>query len=68
MPLFKLRCPACGAINNDVYLTKAEDSEKEGCLSCGHKGLERVPSRSSFRLHNGKVGGFTNNSSKVTGG
>lgn len=63
MPIYDLRCEHCGVTIIDRYVKKAADVPNQVCI-CGRKGMKKKPSRSSFRLHNLKTGGFTNTSSK----
>lgn len=65
MPIYDLRCKKCRGLMRDQYLPITASLDEIECAHCGHRGVERVPVRSSFRLHNERCGGFTNNSSKT---
>jgi putative FmdB family regulatory protein len=66
MPIYVIHCLDCGAVTEEYFPTI--DVTKWRCMKCGSDKMEKLPARSSFRLHNGKVGGFTHNSGEVTGG
>jgi len=65
MPIYAHRCPICGRYK-EVFSTMGKRDNPETCV-CGTK-MERIPAQSSFRLHNDRCGGFTNNSGSVSGG
>lgn len=66
MPLYVYHCLTCG--HKAEYYFPTIDVTKWRCEVCGSNAGEKLPAPSSFRLHNDKVGGFTNNSGSVTGG
>lgn len=65
-PIYILHCGDCGYASESFFpTTKIEDWK---CEKCGGVHYTKLPASSHFRLHNGKVGGFTSNSSKASGG
>lgn len=68
MPIYAFNCtnPECG-LSFEQTLPIDQRDQIVCCPECGHLS-ERVPAPSTFRLHNGKVGGFTKNSGSVSGG
>jgi putative FmdB family regulatory protein len=63
MPIYIIHCLDCGRIAEEFFPTI--DVTKWKCQACGSDKKEKLPARSSFRLHNEKCGGFTHNSSKT---
>lgn len=67
MPLYDFNCSGCSAVFRDIFVPRAEDAETLTCPMCGGK-LNKLPSRCSFRLKAGGVGGFAKPNSEITGG
>lgn len=63
MPIYVMHCLDCGF--TDEYLFLTHDISKWKCSRCRGNKYEKIPARSSFRLHNEKTTGFTNTSSKT---
>lgn len=60
MPIYVIHCLDCGEITEEYFPTI--DISKWKC-KCGSDKKEKLPARSSFRLHNIKTTGFTKTSS-----
>jgi hypothetical protein len=69
MPIYAFRClnVECGLEFEGTLPIEKRNTFIMYCPECDEPSL-RVPAPSTFRLHNGKVGGFMKNSGKVTGG
>jgi len=61
MPIYVIHCLDCGAVTEEFF--PSIDVSKWKCGKCGSDKKEKLPTRSSFRLHNIKTTGFTKTSS-----
>ena len=51
MPIYRYRCTACGAV--EEVFAKVSDDAPTKCSSCGADGLEKMVSRTAFKLEGG---------------
>lgn len=51
MPIYDLKCRACGRIRRDVLLSVKQDPLEIECPACGRKGAERLPCRAHARFY-----------------